>query len=68
MSEVIKKADVGTKDFDMLGRDDLAVDFMEKYKNGEVISLFEYKQQLKEKNNHKAHCNILAHNAFFERA
>ena len=52
----------------MLGRDDLAVDFMTKYENGEVLSLFDYKQELKAKNNHKAHCNIIAYNAFFERA
>ena len=52
----------------MLERDDLAVDFMIKYENGEVLSLFDYKQELKAKNNHKAHCNIIAYNAFFERA
>ena len=52
----------------MLGRDDLAVDFMTKYENGEVLSLFDYKQELKEKNNHKAYCNLIAYNALFERA
>ena len=52
----------------MLGRDDLAVDFMTKYEKGEVLSLFDYKQELKDKNNFKAHCNVLAYNAFFERA
>ena len=46
LSEVIKTAEAGTLDFDMLNRDDLAVDFMKKYESGEILSLFEYKQQL----------------------
>ena len=68
MSEAIKTADVGTVDFDKLGRDDLAIDFMTKYEKGEVLSLQEYKKEVWDKENRKAHCNIMAYNAFFERA
>ena len=67
-SEAIKAADIGSIEFDKLGRDDLAVDFMTKYQKGEVASLQAYKDELWEKENKKAHCSVLSYHAFFERA
>ena len=41
---------------------------MNKYQRGEIQSLQEYKDELWEKENKKAHCSVLSYHAFFERA
>ena len=38
-TEAYKKADVGTKEFDELKKDDLLIDFMDKYQRGIVTCL-----------------------------